>query len=95
MSTTTNLLSTLERFIPHVLLAILVIGWVQFMTRFPNNLYEHPVQYVDGTQTQQHQQQQHQQHLAALVEEWEQDLAALVEERDNDGDIEDNVETRR
>jgi hypothetical protein len=81
MSTTSNILSTLERFIPHVLLAILVIGWIQFMTRFPNNLYERPVEDKNGTQTQQQQYQQH--------------LAALVEERENDGDIEDNVKTRR
>ena len=84
MSTTNSLVSILESYIPHVLLSILVIGWVQFMTRFPNNLYEHPVQYLDGTQTQQ--QQQHQQ---------QPPLGALVEERENDGDIEDNVEKRR
>jgi hypothetical protein len=83
MSTTNSLVSILESYIPHVLLSILVIGWVQFMTRFPNNLYEHPVQYLDGTQTQQ--QQQHQQ---------QPPLGALVEEMENDGDIEDNVEKR-
>ena len=84
MSTTNSLVSILESYIPHVLLSILVIGWVQFMTRFPNNLYEHPVQYLDGTQAQQ--QQQHQQ---------QPPLGALVEEMENDGDIEDNVEKRR
>ena len=84
MSTTNSLVSSLESYIPHVLVSILVIGWVQFMTRFPNNLYEHPVQYLDGTQTEQ--QQQHQQQPL---------LGALVEEMENDGDIEDNVEKRR